>query len=264
MPRRGVNAQTRVRRVEASTGNPSTPVDARAGALGFDTATDDVAVAVTIGGQVVAERRVDARPGEYPRHATALMGEIEAAVEAAGGWRRIGLISVGIGPGSFTGLRIGVATARALAQGLALPVAGVVSLEALARGIGELDPARSRLAVIDARRREAFAALYGTEGGEEWPPFVAEPDELAERVATLAQPPLAAGDGSVRFRAQLEAAGAEVLPDTDPAHRIAARQVCLLGAGATPVRPEEIEPMYLRRPDAELWRERDPGSRPRS
>jgi len=250
--------------VEASTGNPSTPADAGPGVLGFDTATDDVAVAVTIDGRPVAERRVDARPGEYPRHATALLGEIEAAVDVAGGWPRIGLIAVGIGPGSFTGLRIGVATARALTQGLSLSVAGVVSLEALARGIGELDPARRRLAVIDARRREAFAALYGIGGEPEWPPFVGEPDALAERIAALEQPPLAAGDGSVRFRAQLEAAGAEVLPDTDPAHRIAARHVCLLGAGATPVRPEEIEPMYLRRPDAELWRERDPGSRPRN
>jgi tRNA A37 threonylcarbamoyladenosine modification protein TsaB len=93
---------------------------------------------------------------------------------------------------------------------------------------------------------------------------VSTPDDLAERIAGLDAPPLAAGDGSVRFREQLEAAGVEVLPDTDPAHRISARQVCLLGTEATVVRPEALEPMYLRRPDAELWRERDPGSRPRS
>jgi tRNA threonylcarbamoyladenosine biosynthesis protein TsaB len=250
--------------VEASTGNPSSAGNARAGVLGLDTATDDVAVAVTMDGRGIAERRVDARPGEYPRHATVLMPEVEAAVETAGGWGRIGLICVGIGPGSFTGLRVGVATARALAQGLGLPIAPVVSLEAIARGIGERAPARRRLAVIDARRHEAFAALYGATGEPEWPPFVCEPDALARRIVGLDEPPLAAGGGSVRFRAQLEAAGAEVVPDADPAQRISARHVCVLGEGVTPVRPEDIEPMYLRRPDAELWRERDPGSRPRS
>jgi hypothetical protein len=83
-------------------------------------------------------------------------------------------------------------------------------------------------------------------------------------VSTLEAPPLAAGDGSVRFRTEFEAAGVEVLPDTDPAHRISARQVCLLGAGAQTVRPEAVEPMYLRRPDAELWRERDTGGRSRT
>jgi tRNA threonylcarbamoyladenosine biosynthesis protein TsaB len=234
------------------------------GVLGLDTATNDVAVAVTMDGLVVDERRVDAHTGEYPRHARALLGEVESSVGVAGGWERIGLICVGIGPGSFTGLRVGVATARALAQGLARPIAPVVTLEALARGIGEHAPGRRRLAVIDARRREAFAALYGVSGDPEWPPFVGDPDELARRIAALDEPPLAAGDGSVRFRAELEAAGAEVLPDTDPAHRISARHICLLGEGATPARPEDIEPMYLRRPDAELWRERDPGSGPRS
>jgi tRNA threonylcarbamoyladenosine biosynthesis protein TsaB len=235
--------------------------------LGLDTATDDVTVAVTRDGEVVADRRVDARPGEYPRHATALLGEIETAVAGVGGLERVGLIAVGIGPGSFTGLRIGVATGRALAQGLACPVAPVSSLSALALGIGEWAATagerahgRRLLAVIDARRKEAFAALFAPTGDQEWPPFVATPDALAPRIAALADAPLAAGDGSIRFRAELEAAGAEVLPDGEPAHRISARHICALGEEATPVGPEEVEPMYLRRPDAELWRERDPGS----
>jgi tRNA threonylcarbamoyladenosine biosynthesis protein TsaB len=232
--------------------------------LGLDTATDDVLVAATIDGRVVAESTTNARRGAQPRHASALLREVEAAVNAAGGWERIGLISVGIGPGSFTGLRVGVATARALAQGSGIPIAGVSSLEALSRAIGECQPDRYRLAVIDARRKEVFVALHGTGAEQIWPPAVTGPDALAKRIAGLEAPPVAAGDGSVRFRSQLEAAGAEVLPDADPTHHISARHICALGEGATPARPEQIEPMYLRRPDAELWRERDPGSRPRS
>ena len=234
------------------------------GILGLDTATDDVAVAVTIDGAVVAETTTNVRTGAHPRHASALLREVEAAVDAAGGWERIGLICVGVGPGSFTGLRVGVATARALAQGSAIPIAGVSSLDALARAIGERHHGRHRLAVIDARRKEVFVALQGSAGGPVWAPSVTTPDALADRIAALEAPPLAAGDGSVRFRSELEATGAEVLPDSDPTHHISARHICALGEGATPARPEQIEPMYLRRPDAELWRERDPGSRPRS
>lgn len=226
--------------------------------LGIDTATAETAVAVTRDGEVAGERT--AEPGEdgRPRHAAALLGEIEAAVGASGGWERIGLIAVGVGPGTFTGLRVGIATVRAVAQGRGLPVAPVSSLAALALGIDPSGsaPDRPRLALIDARRGEAFGALHRADARVVWPPFVAAPDAIAERVAQLPRPPLAAGDGSLRFRAQLEAAGVEVLPDADPAHRMAARRVCALAAGVEPVRPEQVKPIYLRRPDAEVWRER--------
>ena len=133
------------------------------------------------------------------------------------------------------------------------------TLAALARGIGERAEGRGRprLAVLDARRGQAFAALYGPAGEELWPPLVAPPGELAERVAALPQPPLAAGSGAIRFRDELEAAGAEVLPDAEPAHRVSARHICLLAEAGRPARPESIEPIYLRPPDAELWLERD-------
>jgi tRNA threonylcarbamoyladenosine biosynthesis protein TsaB len=232
--------------------------------LGVDTATADTAVALTRGATLVCERA--ARPGTdgRPRHAPALLAEIATAVEAGGGWHRVELIAVGVGPGTFTGLRIGIATVRALAQARRLPVAAVGSLAALARGIDtETAGGRPRLALIDARRGEAFAALVGADGGLRWEPFVAAPETIASRVAELGEPPLAVGDGSLRFRAQLEAAGVEVLDDADPAHRMAARHVCALAAGIEPGRPEQVKPIYLRRPDAEVWRERgnrDPAS----
>jgi tRNA threonylcarbamoyladenosine biosynthesis protein TsaB len=226
--------------------------------VGFDTATSDVAVALTRSGQAADERLLAAPAGERPRHATALLAELESVAEAAGGWAPVDLIGVGVGPGSFTGLRIGVATARALGQALAKPVAPVGTLAALARGLGEHEraPGRVRIAVLDARRGQGFAALYGPGGDELWPPLVATGEELAERVGTLRQP-LAAGSGAIRFRGELEAAGAEVLPDPDPAHRVSARHVCALAEVGSPVRPESIEPIYLRPPDAELWLERD-------
>jgi tRNA threonylcarbamoyladenosine biosynthesis protein TsaB len=226
--------------------------------LGIDTATADVAVAVARGGEIVWEVREPPAEQGRPRHSEALLAAVERAVEAAGGWRSIGTIGVGIGPGTFTGLRVGVATGRALAQARGLELAPVGSLAALARGIPGLEE-RPGLALIDARRDELFAGLYGVDDEPIWEPFVAPPEAIAERIAGLRVTPRAAGDGSLRFRQRLEAAGVEVLPDTDRAHRMAARHVCALAERAPRLRPEQVTPIYLRRPDAEVWREQRSG-----
>ena len=233
--------------------------------VGFDTATDDLAVALVrfdtseSSTEPLSGRSRGVAAGQHPRQATDLLEELETVVQPVGGWPGIDLIAVGVGPGSFTGLRICVATARALAQALDKPVGPVGTLAALARGIGEQSEAeaRPRLAVLDARRGEAFAALHGPKGEELWPPLVTSPAKLAERLAALPEAPLAAGSGALRFRDELEAAGAEVLPDAEPAHRVSARHVCVLAEAGRPARPESIEPIYLRPPDAELWLERD-------
>jgi tRNA threonylcarbamoyladenosine biosynthesis protein TsaB len=183
----------------------------------------------------------------------------------------VDLLAVGLGPGSFTGLRIGIATARGLATGLGLPVAGVCTLDALGRGMIEpasgAPPSRlarerntASLAVFDARRGEVFAALYSESGERIWEPFVCRPEELEERVAALDSPPLAAGSGAVRFRQELARHGVQMADDADPVHRVAARHVCALAAASGDGGP--LAPIYLRPPDAERWRERD--SFPRS
>lgn len=226
--------------------------------LAFDTATPDVAVAVARGGEALRDVRIGA--DGRPRHATELLPEIERAASEVGGWEAIDRIAVGIGPGSFTGLRIGIATARGLAQGLSKPLVGVGTLDALGRGIAlRAGGGRPVLAVLDARRGQVFAALFESRGEPARAPFVASPAQLAERVAALPQAPLAGGDGSLRFRQDLVQAGAEVLPDADPGHRLSARHTAALADGLPESAPGEIRPIYLRPPDAQLWIERDRG-----
>ncbi len=195
-----------------------------------------------------------------PRHATSLLAEVERAADAAGGWPAVDLIAVGLGPGSFTGLRIGIATARGLASALGLAATGVCTLDAIARGMeaGEGE----RLVVEDARRGELFAALYDEAGARIWDPFVARPEELLERVEALAQPPRAAGSGAVRFRHDLARYGVQIADDADPVHRVAARHICALAAAGGTAEAGPLDPIYLRPPDAERWRERDSVPRP--
>jgi tRNA threonylcarbamoyladenosine biosynthesis protein TsaB len=113
--------------------------------------------------------------------------------------------------------------------------------------------------VIDAKRSEVFASLHDPAGGRVWGPLVEAPPALAERAGRAELAPLAAGDGAIRFRRDLEDVGVDVLGEDEPAHRLSARQVCLLAKGVAPSDPSEIKPIYLRRPDAEIWRERDRG-----
>lgn len=227
--------------------------------LGIDTSTALASVATTKDSVPVRESSAPPEPDGRPRHSAALLAEIERCLEAAGGWGEIDRIAVGLGPGSYTGLRIGISTARALAQARGLPIAGVSSLKALARGIAAHPGAGERplLPLVDARRAQLFAALYEPTGEERWPALVAEPGEIARRCAVLEPAPLAAGDGALRFRSELETVGVAVAPAGDAVHEVAARHVCALAEAAEPSAPEAIEPIYLRAPDAQIWLERD-------
>lgn len=220
--------------------------------IGFDTSTALLSVATVRDGETLLESWVDADQGGRPRHGRALIGEIEEAVAAAGGWEEIGLIGVGVGPGTFTGLRIGGSTARALAQARRLPVVPVSSLAALAEPVEHRG--RPLLSLIDAKRGELFAALWGADQSPLWGPDVLSPEGLVDRLERV-DSPLAIGDGSLRFRDDLERAGTEVPADLDHVHRVSAAAVCRLAEAGDPLPLGEIEPNYLRRPDAELWRE---------
>jgi tRNA threonylcarbamoyladenosine biosynthesis protein TsaB len=210
--------------------------------LGIDTATPATAVARLDRGSAT-ERRDDPPPGARPNHASRLLELVEELVDD---WRAVSRIAVGVGPGGFTGLRIGIATARALAQANDIPLVGVSSLAALAAGA----PAgRPVVAVIDARRGEVFAA------GPGFGPAAMTPDELASR---LEPGSMAVGDGAVRFRAELERAGAAVPVGESPFHRVSALQICILGAERDPGDRDALLPDYRREPDAKPQRKAFP------
>jgi tRNA threonylcarbamoyladenosine biosynthesis protein TsaB len=215
--------------------------------LGLDTSTPAAAACVlrSDGETFEVVPAVD-RLERRPAHASELMPAVAAAMDRAGvDWRDLDAIAVGVGPGTFTGLRIGIATARALATAAGLPLRRVSSLAALAAGID----APLRLPLIDARRGEVFAALFD-DGRELWPPFAASPEDLIERLRQGEFTPLAAGDGSLRFRGMLEAAGIRVAPQDSEAHVVRALHICRLGEGAQDESPEAVLPEYLREPDA--------------
>ncbi|MFZ0090564.1 MAG: tRNA (adenosine(37)-N6)-threonylcarbamoyltransferase complex dimerization subunit type 1 TsaB [Solirubrobacteraceae bacterium] len=230
--------------------------------LGFDTATAATTVAVldTDAGTAL-ERRDDPPPGQRPRHTTRLMGLVVAVMDAAGvDWEDIDRIAVGVGPGTFTGLRIGVATARALARARRIPLVGVSTLHTLARGaVPAVGPDEDAvIAVIDARRGEVFVAGWpatDVRNAAARPllgPLAVEPAALADAMLELGRSWLAAGDGAVGFRTALERSGARIPPEDSGSHRVSAVELCRLAAGRRPQAAEGVSPEYLRLPDAEI------------
>jgi tRNA threonylcarbamoyladenosine biosynthesis protein TsaB len=192
--------------------------------LCLDTATDVATVCVSVDGRVAGEAWSRGRAaGQH------VLEHVDSALESAGlDVSDVERIVVGRGPGTFTGLRIGLATARGLGFALGVPVCGVSTLDALRHGDGV------EAACIDARRGEVFASGGGLE------PWVGAPAMLAE----LLRPGTSlAGDGAVLYREVL--AAATIAPDDSPVHVPWARHHAALVAQAGPP-----DPVYLREPDA--------------
>jgi tRNA threonylcarbamoyladenosine biosynthesis protein TsaB len=227
--------------------------------VGFDTSMPVTAACVIAGGEPVTSPVPDAsRLAGPPDHSAELLPLLAGLLEQAGSdWDEVRAIAVGVGPGTFTGLRIGVATARALAQALRVPLHPVSSLEALAAGLAQhAAPGRPLLPLIDAKRRQVFASLYrsGERLEHEWGPLAVGRDELLARVAAVTPAPFAGGDWALESREALEAAGIEVAVPESGLHAIDAAQVCRLGMAVEPVAPQGVNPVYVRVPDAEVTR----------
>ena len=217
--------------------------------LALDTATPSTVVGVAApDGTLLAHGRHDPAPGERPQHTQQALALAQRALtEAGGAWSDVTRIGAGVGPGTFTGIRIGVATARALAQGLGAETVALSTLEALARGA---TAGGNVLAVVDARRGEAFVAAWSAAGERILAPAAWRPERLADVPGLASGPWQAAGDGAVRFRTELEAAGVIVAPDDSDTHRVAAGPLCRLAAEAPPVPRDALVPEYVRAPDA--------------
>lgn len=214
--------------------------------LGLDTATSSTTAALRLADGQTREARDDPRPGEHPGHATRLLSLAAGLLGEAGlRWGDLDRLAVGIGPGTFTGLRVGLATARGLAQSLNSELVGVSSLRALAFG-ALAAPAQGRtLAVIDARRREVFAAAYEQDASgtprELTSPRAIAPEGVPSLITEAQAIPdpanggwLAVGDGAIRYRPQLEqdlGPGAIEIPaDDSELHRVQGAAICALGA----------------------------------
>ena len=246
--------------------------------LGFDTATQATAVGLLGPGEEESELRHDPAPGERPGHGPQLLVLAHELLAAAGlTFADVDRIAVGLGPGGFTGLRIGVATARALAQAAGAELVGVSTLEALATA-AQPAPGQRVLAVVDARRGEVFVAgwrdgapvlgplavasarigevLAGHDDGLASPARIGEviaggDDSLTGSPSDAREPWLAVGDGALRFRDDLQGAGCLVPVDGSARHGVSALAVCRLARRAPRGAERDLViPDYLRKPDA--------------
>lgn len=219
--------------------------------LGIESATSRVGCA--IGGHEGTIASAHSARGR--RHAESLAPQIEFVAEQAGvQLADIGAIAIDIGPGLFTGLRVGVTTALALATTLRIPMIGVTSLDLLAFPVGHTH--RMITAAVDARRGEVFHATYRpVPGGMQriTEPAVGEPEDLRSAIVAEAADVLIVGDGALAHRHLFEDVSGVEIADEVLAFPSASALVSLAHARAMReefVRPDEIEPLYLRRPDA--------------
>ncbi len=207
--------------------------------LAFDTATPAVTVAVHDGSEVIAhESAVDAR-----RHGELLAPSIDRVLAKASAQPAdVTTIAVGTGPGPYTGLRVGLVTARVLGSALGIPVDGVCTLDVIAAEAWHAAGGREFIVATDARRREVYWARYSPQGSRLTGPEVSRPAQVPGGCPV-------AGDGP---RLYAEFAAEEIIgPRYPSAAQLALLAVDHLALGIT-ARPAEA--LYLRRPDA-----REPG-----
>lgn len=227
--------------------------------VGIETSTPQTSVAIGTENEIVARVSVAGRARQ--ESVTPLLHEL---LHRSGlTLSQVGGVAVGVGPGLFTGLRVGVETAKTLAQVTGVPIVGITSLDALAYAVRHTP--RRIAAVIDARRSEVYSALYrAVPGGvmRERGYEVHAPDRLAAELQAMPDEVMAVGNGAMLYRHVLEEIGSRIeFASSMAAHPDAAALVEL----AVPRflreehdRPFDVVPLYLRRSDAEIAWDRRP------
>ena len=231
--------------------------------LGIETATAQVGCA--IGGHEGVRASFQVAKGR--RHAESLVPGIDFVRRQAGiELDEIGAVAADVGPGLFTGLRVGVVTAKAMAMALRVPVIGISSLDLLAFPVRWTS--RRIVSVVDARRGEVFYAFYRqVPGGVQRlsEQRVGSPDELYSEIQATGEECLAVGDGALRYAEALQDLTRVEIGDAGLAHPSAGSLVQLAHAQA--LREEfinswELQPVYLRKADVDInWQTRNPVAR---
>lgn len=207
--------------------------------LAVDTATPAVTVALHDGASVIAETgQVDAR-----RHGELLLPAVDRVLAEAGvKLDAVTDVVVGVGPGPYTGLRVGLVTAAAFGSALSVPVHGVCTLDGLAYAAGKAGLAGPFAVATDARRKEVYWARYEDGATRTGEPAVDRPADIAERLAGLP----VVGAGALLYP---EAFPDARTPEYVSAGALASLAAERLAAGAELLPPQ---PLYLRRPDAQV------------
>lgn len=225
--------------------------DRRPLVLALDTATRRASVAVCRGEEVLAEGS-----REVTTHSEGLMPLVDETLRGCGvDVGELDVVVCGVGPGSFTGLRIGMATAKGLCFAAEMPLYGVSSLRALALGAG----AGLVAAVLDARRREVYVGLY-RDGEPLTPEIVCPPSEVAGRLSGALEDPastvLLAGDGALAYREILLSSLEGATLAAEDRHVIEARQLARAALPRVAARDADdlaaLSPRYIRPSDAKL------------
>lgn len=221
--------------------------------LGIETSTPQTSVALGGESGVVASATLNGRA-----HQEQVVPTLRQLLQWSGaGLSQVAGIAVGVGPGLFTGLRVGVQTAKSLAQALRIPIVGMTSLDVLAFSVRHTS--RLVAAVIDARRGEVFWGVYRPVPGgvlREGGFAVGPPDHLVGELTALAEDVLVVGDGAVLYRRQIEEMGSQVeFASAMWAHPQAAALVELSVPRFEREEHDrliEVVPLYLRKSDAEI------------
>lgn len=222
--------------------------------LALDASTPVTTVAVARGNARGEGREVLAEVSTTGRGASeTLLPAIHDALDLAG--EELGSVErvlAGVGPGTFTGIRIAAATARALSAGTGVALSKNSTLAALAAPA--VSCSGDVLAVLDARRGQVFARRY-SEAGPTTGIYCVKPEDLSVEGA-----PTLVGDGALRYRGVLSDLG-RIPSDGSPLHKVTAAGH-IISADLAIVGPEDLVPIYVREPDAEVRRGLNPWSRP--